>query len=180
MKENSGAAHGDARHHWNGLRVLWRHFVLVFFLVGHAFSAEDEKERLLQEGGTVKVIIGLKKTNLNPFSKTGQEFKGGSIKSEFLRTNAITRTIPVLEFSEYENDPNVEFIEIDYPVEQYAEETPWGISAVQADIPSFIPLPDPNADCFKVCIIDSGLLVSHFDIVSTLLADYRTISNIHI
>jgi len=142
--------------------MSWRNLILVFSVVRFAVSAEDEQERLLQSD-TVKVIIGLK-DDPSTSPAFGEEFK--SIKSEFQRANAITKTILVSEFATYENDPNVDYIEIDHPVKQFAEETPWGIAAVQADVPMLIPLSDPNEDCFKICIIDSGLLVAHPDLVS--------------
>jgi hypothetical protein len=44
------------------------------------------------------------------------------------------------------------------------ETTPWGVTAIQGSDTS-IPAPDSTAGCFRICVVDSGLLQTHPDIV---------------
>lgn len=104
---------------------------------------------------SVDVIVGYKNRAAMPSSKS----------RHFERTNAVAMQIPVGELDTLKNDPNVAYVEEDTVVHLFAEKVPWGIPAIQADT---LLIPRPNTDdvCFKICIVDSGLLVRHPDIVS--------------
>jgi hypothetical protein len=86
---------------------------------------------------------------------------------QFERINAAAVQIPVSELDSLHNDSDVAYVEEDTMMHLFAEEVSWGISAVQAD--TWIPRPSSDNDCFKICIVDSGLLVRHPDIVSPLV-----------
>jgi subtilisin family serine protease len=43
------------------------------------------------------------------------------------------------------------------------ERVPWGIPVIQADRTE-VPLPDLSEECFKFCIVDTGMMVDHPDI----------------
>jgi hypothetical protein len=91
---------------------------------------------------------------------------------QFERMDAVTMQIPVSELDSLQNDPDVAYVEEDTMVHLFAEERSWGIPAIQADTTS-IPSPNSDNDCFKICIIDSGLLVRHPDIVSPFVRSLR-------
>jgi serine protease len=75
--------------------------------------------------------------------------------------------IPVTQWADLEDDPSVVYVEEDTKSYLLSETVPWGIVAVQGTDPA-IPLPDRSNECFKICVIDTGLLVSHDDIPYTL------------
>jgi hypothetical protein len=64
-------------------------------------------------------------------------------------------------------DSNIAYVEGD--IERYlmAETVPWGIPAIQADNIS-VPPPDPNAPCFKICVVDDGFSLGHEDLVCNI------------
>lgn len=86
------------------------------------------------------------------------------IVTQFTRSNAVAMKVPLSELAELEKDPDVSYIEKDNTMNLFAETVPWGISKIQGTSPG-IPLPDSQADCFRVCVVDSGLMVDHPDIV---------------
>jgi hypothetical protein len=113
----------------------------------------------------VSVIVGYK-------SRAAMaNFDGRRVLSnvkQFKRMNAVAVQIPISELDSLQNDPDVAYVEEDTMVYLFAEEVSWGIPAIQADTP-IIPRPNLDNDCFKICIVDSGLLVRHPDIVSTFV-----------
>lgn len=158
------------------------------------YSASRHATRFLDEGTEyVRVIIGL---HVNT-SATGDTYLRGnaftastqSYESDFSRTAAIVRTIPVSELETLQNDPAVSFIEEDTAVYLQQQSTrdealetdtlagevvPWGIKAVQGDVDGIIPLPPPmnstgNKCTISVCIVDTGIMLAHPDMVSLIL-----------
>jgi len=137
-------------------------------LSGRRVVDRKKTRKLLADSGElINVVVGYTDTAFTEqASSTFTSFRS-IVQTQFKRTNAVAMSITVEEWSELEQDPTVTYIEKDsmvYP-QSNGEEIPWGIEAVQGT--SFdIPLPDVENDCFKVCVIDSGLMVSHPDIVS--------------
>jgi len=126
-----------------------------------AAAAADQEERR-DDVEMVQVIIGVKETDaVTTFSNV----KGGHLKSQFKRTNAFTMTIPADELDSLEHDDRYAYVAVDSENVPFAETMSWGIPATQANSPN-IPLPDPTGDCFKICIVDSGVNLNHPDIVS--------------
>ena len=151
------------------MRRRWCCFLLAT-LVALAFAAEQEELRqqeVREDVEMVNVIVGYKDPNDGYTTLSHEGWKGWALKSEFKRTNAITMTIPASQLASLQDDEIVDYVAINDKVVPYGETIPWGIPAVQADSPA-IPLPDPvnNGDCFKICIVDSGVDPNHPDIVS--------------
>ena len=120
----------------------------------------------------VHVIISLKE-NVSSFP-----YGGLALTSNFERTNAVRATIRASEWIDILEHADVLGIEEDPSVYPMGEQMPWGVYAVQGDMMG-VPLPpqvfeqyDPtydtvtNPNCFAVCIVDSGVLLSHPDFVS--------------
>ena len=101
--------------------------------------------------------------------------------SEFVRTNAFA--MPCISVETYNSlmaSPEVLLVEIDAPVHTAiqtvaaststnatyvdGEMIPWGADRVLQQMWDEIPDPDPQGDDFTICVVDSGLLVSHPDI----------------
>lgn len=115
---------------------------------------------------------------------------GGVITSQLKRTNAVAMTIPKSQLEALVSDPDVLYVRQDnlvYPMQSTTATTStsatsteiigWGVIAVDADSDTTIPAaaaPASNqtagsdSSCFKVCVVDGGLLLSHPDIVSIL------------
>ena len=73
--------------------------------------------------------------------------------------NAVAVTIPGQALQALQNNPNIINIESDSRVYPLADEVPYGITMVQADLVS-----DQHAGNQKVCVIDSGYHIGHTDL----------------
>jgi hypothetical protein len=155
-------------------------FLLVFRLANGQLPVEFQEALYKGEGlefvddvddndDYVSVIVGYK--TRAAMAKFG-DMRAVSNVRQFERTNAVAMQIPVRELDSFQKDPDVDSVEEDTMVHLFAEEVSWGIPAIQADTPS-IPLPNSDNDCFKICIVDSGLLVRHPDIVSLFVRSLR-------
>jgi hypothetical protein len=147
-------------------------FILCFcalLAVSHGRLRESESRRTLQQDDTsdgeemMNVIVKYKDT----VNRSSARYPmGGILKKRYHRVNAAAFSIPLSEMSALQNDPDVEYVEEDQMLYRSAfESVGYQIPAVQANT-TRIPLPDPSADCFNICVIDSGLLIGHPDIVS--------------
>jgi hypothetical protein len=91
--------------------------------------------------------------------------------SDFTRTNAKAMCVSESLYQSLINSPEVLFVELDAPVTtaQYTysngEAIPWGADRVLQSVWDEIPLPDEGGE-IALCVVDSGLLVDHDDIVS--------------
>jgi len=77
-------------------------------------------------------------------------------------------TVTESQWKELEQDPDVAYVQEDgiaYPLR--SEWIPWGIKAIQGNSHK-IPLPDRSKPCFRVCVVDSGLMPEHPDIPYSL------------
>ena len=97
--------------------------------------------------------------------KTNMTSKISKMNGEVVRyiddMNIVAAVIPKSEIERIKQDPDVQFIEPDYPRYLMAEEVPYGIPMVQADQVS-----DSNAANQKVCVIDTGYDIAHIDLPS--------------
>ena len=73
--------------------------------------------------------------------------------------NAVSISIPAQALNALQNNPNIINIEPDSRVYPMADEVPYGITMVQADLVS-----DQFAGNQKVCVIDSGYHIGHNDL----------------
>jgi len=93
------------------------------------------------------------------------ERAGGEIKIDLPKHEAFAVEIPAPALQGLQNNPNIEFIELDATRRllstnlNASEVTPWGIGAVEANVAS-----DSQADNRTVCIIDSGYDIRHIDL----------------
>jgi len=93
------------------------------------------------------------------------ERAGGEIKIDLPKHEAFAVEIPAPAIQGLQNNPNIEFIELDATRKLLStnlnapEVTPWGIGAVEADAAS-----DSQAANRIVCIIDSGYDTRHSDL----------------
>jgi hypothetical protein len=139
-------------------------FLLVFRLADGRLQSQSNGRGLEfdDDDDSVNVIVGYKNRAAMPNFEVKRPL---SNVKKFERTNAVAMQIPVSELDSLQNDPDVAYIEEDSIVHLFAEKISWGIPAIQAGI-TIIPRPNMTNDCFKICIVDSGLLVRHPDIVS--------------
>jgi hypothetical protein len=81
-------------------------------------------------------------------------------------------TIPASELDTIKSLPYVDYVEEDALVYAFDadyssfETVPWGISIIQGDRDEEVPTRNESLDCFSICIVDSGILLSHADLVS--------------
>jgi hypothetical protein len=135
----------------------------------------------------VDVVIGFEKGEVQRGGISDLELleRGGLLgltadgaRSDFRRTNAVSMQIPASEVNSLRSTTGISFVEYDAKAFMHEDEIvttratqetnlPWGLAAIQANSKK-IPLPLPSSDCFKICIVDSGLLVEHPDIVSRI------------
>jgi hypothetical protein len=144
----------------------------VYFaaLLGFAYGRirETQGQRSLQsDEEMINVIVKYKDTFNLSRTRAGSGSQGGVLHKQFKRINAAALSIRADEIAALQNDPNVEYVEEDHMMFRSSEAVGFGVSAVQADSDLVPLLPaDTSAGCFKICVIDSGLLISHPDIVS--------------
>jgi hypothetical protein len=119
--------------------------------------------------GYVNVVITLKEeTSLQEFIDR-LSFFGATLTVTFRRTHALAVTMPEELVGLLELDSQVKSIEDDAPFTSFSETVPWGITSIQGH-DSSIPPPVNTGSCFGICIIDTGLQVSHPDIVRTFVS----------
>jgi hypothetical protein len=151
--------------------------------------ADEHLRKLFEEelsNDCIDVIVTLASAhgNIDPILGLGD-------KSHYERTNAVAMPCISLEMhTKLLASPEVLLVEHDAPVHsatttttttteddlgellenqvdfENGEVIPWGADLVLQSSWEEIPDPDPNGDNFTICVVDSGLLVSHQDIVS--------------
>jgi hypothetical protein len=143
--------------------------LLVFKCTIGIFGQDIEEEE------KVRVIIGFPdELQQAKFEAAAESDRSLNFQNwvRYSRTNAVALTLPVsqldaLLLKQTRSSSGLSYIQKDTISKLYAETIPYGISAVQGDLQG-IPLAsiasDDVDDCFRVCVIDSGLLVDHPDI----------------
>jgi hypothetical protein len=128
-------------------------------------TSEGRFSRSRRLEGYVNVVITLKEeTSLQEFIDR-LSFFGATLTVTFRRTHALAVTMPEELVGLLELDSQVKSIEDDAPFTSFSETVPWGITSIQGH-DSSIPPPVNTGTCFGICVIDTGLQVSHPDIVS--------------
>jgi serine protease len=96
--------------------------------------------------------------------KAAIQAMGGQVELDMTNRsiNAVAITIPGQALNALRNNPNIINIEVDQRRYPMADEVPYGIEMVQADLVS-----DEFAGNQKVCIIDSGYYIDHDDLQSS-------------
>ncbi|QYJ75068.1 MULTISPECIES: S8 family serine peptidase [Shewanella] len=116
-------------------------------LCSGAYAADQERYIVkFKEGKGPSVMAQLKS-------------QGGKMALDLSSHNAAAFTLPAKALKGLENNPNVEYVEVDakrYPLGQVV---PYGIPMVQADL-----LSDAATSNTTVCIIDSGYELAHEDL----------------
>lgn len=92
---------------------------------------------------------------------------GGSPVHQFPELGVVAAWLPETALKGLQNNPNVKLIEVDPLRQLMAQETPYGIPMVEADL-----LSDSKAGGCKVCIIDSGYYINHEDLQSANVTGY--------
>jgi hypothetical protein len=135
---------------------------LLGFAYGRISDTQGERS-LLGDEEMINVIVKYKDT----LSRSSLRWvpPGSILNKRFRRVNAAALSIPVKEMAALESNLDVEYVEEDNMMFRSSEEVGYGVSAIQASSDK-IPSPDPSADCFNICVIDSGLLIGHPNIVS--------------
>ncbi len=89
---------------------------------------------------------------------------GGEVKVDLTdrSINAIAATLPPQAVNGLENNPNIISIETDGRIYPMADQVPYGIEMVQADLVS-----DEFAGNQNICVIDSGYHIDHADLQSS-------------
>lgn len=159
---------------WSRVAIFWLASLnmAAHALHGRPANATTGARFLLDGQEMVRVVVGFRQDGsdeLLPFLGLGRP-----LVSDFERTQAVTMTIPASQLDEIKSLPSVDYVDEDDLSYMSSESIPWGISRVQgssSDLPS--PLdslsPADSSGCsVSVCIIDSGMLLSHEDIVSPL------------
>jgi hypothetical protein len=169
-----------------GLSMMWKLRIVMTLLVTTLFAQTAGGQEVVieePEMEMIHVMVGFEdESSQSDFqsrlqSSNARSSSGGSGSSEaakvrhkFKRTKAVAMTIPAIQWAEIEADPSVAYIEEDGISYQFTETVPWGINTVQGNDTSVPPamIMSSNSDCFKICVIDSGLFVGHSDIPYTL------------
>jgi hypothetical protein len=138
---------------------------LLGFAYGRIIETGSESAPLLDNEEMINVIVKYK----DNFSRSSLRYapQGSVLNRRFRRINADALSIPMREMAALESNPNVEYVEKDHMMFRSSEDLGYGVRAIQANT-SKIPSPDLSAGCFNICVIDSGLLIGHPDIVSCL------------
>ncbi|GAX17229.1 hypothetical protein FisN_10Lh083 [Fistulifera solaris] len=117
--------------------------------------------------GYVNVVITLKEeTSVQEFIER-LSFFGATLTVTFRRTHALAVTMPEELVGLLELDSQVKSLEDDAPFTSFSETIPWGVTSIQGH-DSSIPPPVNTGSCFGICVIDTGLQVSHPDIPFTV------------
>lgn len=154
------------------LGLLFSHFTTTVTASPRSPTAKEE----------ISVIVGLDDT----YSSAVDLEQYGSIDTILYKARAYAMTIPDEETLEaLRNHPGVEYVDNDgMTMPMGAEEVGWGVPYIQALsdlIPPAAPTDQQVSGCFRMCIVDGGLLASHPDIVRVVLGlhEIRSLSAMH-
>lgn len=140
-----------------------------FIRVVIGFNTSEQQEEYMTETMANDDVVARSSLS-TPFKRRAYKYR---------RSNAMAMNIHPSQWDELANDPRISYIHRDSRFQLYQrneEIIPYGIEMVQGTSTT-IPLPayasgdceDPNS--FKVCVVDSGLLVGHTDIPFNLTAN---------
>ncbi|HAS21691.1 MAG TPA: peptidase S8, partial [Idiomarina loihiensis] len=87
---------------------------------------------------------------------------GGKVKVSMRHNLAVAAELSAKEKKRLEKNPNIEYIEVDHKRRFMAQDVPYGIGQVQADLVDD-RVAAASAGGKKICVIDSGLELPHED-----------------
>ena len=154
--------------------LLWAVVALLPIAQGRLSGRVDgETERDLTIDGEemINVVVGYSNEERSTFqAHEGRRYLSQfDVRTRFKRANAISMRIRASEVHMLEQDPDVTYVEEDIKMYPLSEEYPWGVSLVNGNSGDSIPSPKSGENCFKICVVDTGVRVEHPDIVSTFL-----------
>ena len=131
------------------------------------------------QSANAKVLLGFK-PGASAAARSAVAASGGRVAVDLSEVNGLAAEVPAGRLAALRRNPNVEFIEDDAPrhvlgsaggavraplaLPGTPEAVPYGIGMVQADQVS-----DASAGNRKLCIIDSGIDISHEDLAGNVL-----------
>jgi hypothetical protein len=145
--------------------VLVYFAALLGFANGRLLEPQGESRSLLDDEEMISVIVKYKDTDTLSRSSSRWIPEGGILKKQFRRIDAAALSIKKKDMAAMESSSDVEYVEVDHMMYLSSEEVGYGVGAIQANTDK-IPSPDLSAGCFNICVIDTGLLIAHPDIVS--------------
>ncbi|MFO8133559.1 MAG: S8 family serine peptidase, partial [Thermoplasmatota archaeon] len=96
---------------------------------------------------------------------------GGHVHHQYSITNAIAAELPEKAAAALENNPQVSYVEVDKQVQLYAEELPWGIDRVDAEVvwggsdgSTVIASGAVTGSGVNVAVLDTGIDYTHPDL----------------
>ena len=162
-----------------------------------------------QEDGMVRVVVGLSdlvatSTEKKQVVQSKAYYYGphkhwledlaatynATITTELRHTHAVALTIPQEKVPLLQQDAQfVQYLELDPLVHYFGETVTWStqmVGALSASLPTAPANQIDNEYCFKLCIVDAGVLVNHPDLVrgccinmGTYLLDWRRAKEYH-
>jgi subtilisin family serine protease len=88
----------------------------------------------------------------------------GKLARDLPQQSAVAMYMPAAALQGLQNNPNIEYVEVDQRRFPMAEVTPYGITMVETEQVAATP-PSGEAGRINVCIIDSGIMGGHEDFV---------------
>jgi serine protease len=134
------------------------HLTILVLLLGSLFAVTAPTPSLA--GGEERVLVEFA-AGRGPAVRGLLERAGGQIHHELARHNVFAVSLPAQAVPGISRNPHVVAVAEDTPRYLMAQETPWGINAVQAPQ---VHSAGVTGSGITVCIIDSGLYVEHEDI----------------
>jgi hypothetical protein len=142
----------------------------------------SDKEGSDQRDEMINVIVGFKershiflRNQSNAYSRVSWP-TGLPVTHKISRINAEVVRIVRKDMQLLTNDPDVAYVEEDGIRYLASETVPWGIPAIQAN-GTQVPAPDkknfePDERCFNICIIDTGIHLTHPDLVRNAVLEF--------
>lgn len=133
-----------------------RKFSILIFLSLFVFNVQAQQKAEYKDY-IIKYKEGKK-------SKILQTFKDKSFQHRLVIEEGRVISVPLTsgQLKALQNNPDIEYIEEDIQAELLSQITPYAVSLIQGDL-----LNDSQASNMKVCIIDTGVQISHEDIEPT-------------
>ena len=129
--------------------------LLTMVAVAASFTTVNANE---SGKNSIRYIVGFKDNNMQQSEKILKSIKGGEIQLRLVKDNAFAINLPEQAANNLINNPLVAYIEKDQPVQLTSQTVPYSIPMIQAD-----QISDANSANIKICVIDTGVQVSHED-----------------
>lgn len=94
---------------------------------------------------------------------------GGEVNQEFSIINAIAAEVPEQAIKGLKNNPHVAYIEEDYEVQAFAQDLPWGVDRIDAEIVHNYP---NKGFGVQIAVLDTGIDYTHPELASNYAGGY--------